>query len=218
MVTYSLWCVCGCRTATSITKPHGGLTVFMQAVRLPHGFYLTARSLQALRFLNLTLNFFQKPQRRKHASSASQCHRTVAVKWHTVFLLSLVPRKSYGGLTASLRRPHGALTAPLRRPYGELVVAATTVRVLYGRLPVSLRLPHGCWSHESYDRRKGTVTFVTTATAARKTLWFLQITCTNRRLQGVMPANIKESIKAPHHGPLLRGIQQWPVDSSHKVW
>ena len=140
MVTYSLWCVCGCRTATSITKPHGGLTVFMQAARLPHGFYLTARSLQALRFLNLTLNFFQKPQRRKHASSASQGHRTVAVRWHTVFLLSLVPRKSYGGLTASLRRRHGALTAAVRRTCGSCNNCEGVVRSPPGILAFTSRL------------------------------------------------------------------------------
>ena len=39
----------------------------------------------------------------------------MAVRWHAVFTLSLVPRKSYAGLTASLRRPHGALTAAVRQ-------------------------------------------------------------------------------------------------------
>ena len=52
----------------------------------------------------------------------------MGMRWHAVFTLSLVPRKSYGGLTA-----------PLRRLYSKLVVAATTVRSPYGHLPVSLR-------------------------------------------------------------------------------
>ena len=93
-----------------------------------------------------------------------------------IFTLSLVPRKSYGGLKASLWWP-----------YGDFVVAGTTVRGPYNRRTAASRAPWGhitvFWSRESYDHRQVAVTFVTTSTAARKTLRFLRITVTNRRPQ-----------------------------------
>ena len=69
-------------------------------------------------------------QRRNNTARSPYGRLAMAVVWHTVFTLSWVPRKSYG-----------VLTAPLRRPYGKLVVAATTVRSPHGPLPASLRSP-----------------------------------------------------------------------------
>ena len=185
MVTYSLRCVCGGRTATLVP----------QTVRRPYGFYANRtvtswfwarrKVIASLAFFLLDIKLFQKPQYR-NAATTPQGHRKVAygrlamaVRWHAVFTLSWVPRKSYGGLTASLRRPHGALTAAVRQTcnsHKNREVAARSP-------PVSLRSPYGFWSHESYDRRAFAVTFVTTTTAARKTLRFLKITLKSRRPQ-----------------------------------
>ena len=176
MVTYSLRCVCGGRTAT----------LAPQTVRRPYGFYAnctaTSRFLARRKviaslavFFNLTLNFFQKPQCRNHTARSSYGGRTVALRlpWGGIrFLPCLGCLENH---TAASRRPCGGLTAPLRRPCGKLVLAARTVRSPYGHLPVSLRSPYGFWFHESYDRRAVAVTFVTTTTVGRKTLRFLKI-------------------------------------------
>ena len=117
MVTYSLRPVCGGRTATLVP----------QIVRGPYDFYAnrTATSwfsahskviASLTSFLNFTLNFFSEtamPQHRNHTAKSPYGGLAMAVRWHTLFTLSWVPRKSHGGLTASLRRPHGVLTANL---------------------------------------------------------------------------------------------------------
>ena len=63
----------------------------------------------------------------------------MAVRWHTVFTLSWVPRKSYGGLTASLWRPHGALTAAVRQTCNSCKNREVAVRSPPGLLAVTLR-------------------------------------------------------------------------------
>ena len=116
MVTYSLRRVCGDRTATLIP----------QTVQRPYGFY--ANRTATLRFL----------ARRKVIASLAVC-----LTWHWTFFrnrnaatpqpyrkcivrspygdrmmtygltLSWVPRKSYGGLAAAVRRPYGDRTVNL---------------------------------------------------------------------------------------------------------
>ena len=113
----------------------------------------------------------------------------MTLRW---LMFSWVPRKSYGGLTASLRG-HRVL---LQRLYSELVVVATTVSVVrseYSCLPVSLQLPYGFLSHESYHHHTVAVTFVTTTTTAHKNLWFWKITFTNCR-----PQNHTATIQPQH--------------------
>ena len=63
----------------------------------------------------------------------------MAVRWHTVFTLSWVPRKSYGGLTVSLQRPHGALTAAVRQACSSCSDREVAVRSPPGLLAVTLR-------------------------------------------------------------------------------
>ena len=78
----------------------------------------------------------------------------MAVRWHTVFTLSWVPRKSYGGLTASLRRPHGALTAAVRQACSSCSHREVAVRSLPGLLAVTLRfliswIERSPWGHRN---------------------------------------------------------------------
>ena len=79
-----------------------------------------------------------------------QSHLKVTVRWpygrlamtvrlHTVFTLSWVPRKSYGGLTVSLWRPHGALTAAVRQTSNSCNNRKVAVRSPPGLLAVTLR-------------------------------------------------------------------------------
>ena len=82
----------------------------------------------------------------------------MAVRWHTLFTLSWVPRKSYGGLTASLRRPQGALTAAVRQTCYSCKNREVAVRSPPGLLVVTLRSPYGFWFHKSYDRRAVAIT------------------------------------------------------------
>ena len=63
----------------------------------------------------------------------------MAVRWHTVFTLSWVHRKSYGGLTASLRRPHGARTAAVQQTCNSCKNREVAVRSPPGLLAVTLR-------------------------------------------------------------------------------
>ena len=63
----------------------------------------------------------------------------MAVRWHTVFTLCWVPRKSHGGLSASLRRPHGALTAVVRQACSSCNDREVAVRSPPGLLAVTLR-------------------------------------------------------------------------------
>ena len=63
----------------------------------------------------------------------------MTVRWHTVFTLSWVPRKSYGGLTASFRWLHGALTAAVRQACSSCNDREVAVRSLPGLLAVTLR-------------------------------------------------------------------------------
>ena len=63
----------------------------------------------------------------------------MAVRYHTVFTLSWVPRKSYGGLTAFLQRPHGALTASVRQTCSSCNNREVAVRSPPGLLVVTLR-------------------------------------------------------------------------------
>ena len=170
MVTYSLRRVCEGSTATLVP----------QTVRRPYGFYAncTATSQFLARrkviaslafFFDLTLYFFRN---RSAVTAGPHSKVTVrwpygrlamAVRWHTVFTLSWVHRKSYGGLTT-----------PLRRPYDKL---ATDVRSPHGHLPVScLWSAYDFLFHKSYLRRAVAVTFVTTTTVACKTLRFLKTT------------------------------------------
>ena len=130
-------------------------------------------------FLNLTLNLFSEiamPQCRNHTARSSYGGLAMAVRWHTFFTLSWVPIKSCGGPAASLQWPHGALTAAVRQTCGSVNNHECAVRSPYGHLPVSLRSPYVFLFHESYNRRVVAVTFVTTTTIARKTLWFLKFT------------------------------------------
>ena len=126
-------------TLRFLCKPYGDLTVFStpQGHRKPCGFF------------NLTLNFFQKPQC-LNAATTPQPHRKVivrwsygrlamALRWHTFFTLSWVPRKSYGGLTAALRWPHGALTAAVRQTCNSCKNREVAVRSPPGLPAVTLR-------------------------------------------------------------------------------
>ena len=141
-------------------------------------FELAAMSSQTFRFfLNLTLNVFQKPQRRNDTATPPYDGPTVASRWPWGGIRFLPCLGCLVNRTAASRRHCGGLTVPLRRPYGKLVVAATThegaVRSPPGLLVVTY---YGFWSHESCDRLAVAVTLVTTATIARKTLRFLKIT------------------------------------------
>ena len=78
----------------------------------------------------------------------------MAVRWHTVFTLSWVPRKSYGGLTASLRRPHGALTAAVRQTCNSCKNREVAVRSPPGLLAVTLRFLISWIVRSSCGRRK----------------------------------------------------------------
>ena len=107
----------------------------MQTVRRPYGF-------QPCGFFNLTLNFFSEtamPQRRNHTSRSPYGRLAMTVGWHTVFTLSWVPRKSYGGLTVSLWRPRGALTAAVRQTSNSCNNRKVAVRSPPGLLAVTLR-------------------------------------------------------------------------------
>ena len=203
MVTYSLRRVCGGRTTTLVP----------QTVRRSYGFYAnrTATSRFFTRrkvigslafFFSSTLNFFSEtamPQPHRKVTVRWPYGRlAMAVRWHTVFTLSWVPRNR----AAASRRPYGGLMAPLRRPYGTLVAAATTVRSPFSPLPVSLRSPYDFLFHESYVHRAVAVTFVTTTTVACKILRFLKITfhTVDRR-----------TVRRPYGGSMIcdRGITQW---------
>ena len=156
MVTYNLRRVCGGRTTTIVP----------QTVRRPYGFYasrtatsrfLTRRKVIASLavFFNFTWNFFSEtamPQRRNHTARSPYGRLALAVRRYMVLNLSWVPRKSYGGLTASLRRPHGALTVAVRQtcsscnnrevtsgsPYGHLMVFDCMNRTIAVRSPQHL--------------------------------------------------------------------------------
>ena len=132
-------------------KPYGGLTALMQTVRPPHGFERAARSSQALHFFltwHKTFSETRMSQRRNHTARPPYGGPTVAfamaVRWHTVFTLSWVPRKSNGGLTAVLQRSHGTLTAAIRQTCGS----CKNMRLPNGRRTVASRYPYGFWSHE----------------------------------------------------------------------
>ena len=63
----------------------------------------------------------------------------MAVRWHTVFTLSWVPRISYGGLTAALRRPHSAHMAAVQQTCSSCNNREVNVRLSPGLLVVTLR-------------------------------------------------------------------------------
>ena len=173
MVTYSLRRVCGGCTAIlvpqTVRRPYVFLCKLYGDLK---GFSSPQCHRKPCRFFQLHINlFFRDPN-----ATTPQPHRNVTVwwpygglamgvMWNTVFILSWVPRKSYGGLTV-----------PFRRPYGKLVVAAMTLSVPPGHLPVSLRTTCGFLFQESYDRHAVAVTFVTTTIVARRTLRSLEIT------------------------------------------
>ena len=79
------------------------------------------------------------PQRRNHTSRSPYGRLAMTVGWHTVFTLSWVPRKSYGGLTVSLWRPRGALTAAVRQTSNSCNNRKVAVRSPPGLLAVTLR-------------------------------------------------------------------------------
>ena len=184
--TATLWFLC---------KPYGDLTVFStpQGHRKPCIF-----------FINLILNFFQKPQCH-NAATTPQGHRTVAARSPCdgrevayVFTLSWVPRKSYGGLTASWRRPHDTLTAAVRQTCNSRKSREVAVRSPPGLLAITLRF---FLFHESYDRRAVGVTFVTTITVGHKTLWFLQTvlqTVNRKRFTNRRPQNRTVTVRRLH--------------------
>ena len=130
MVTYSL------------RRPYDDLNSPTRTAALPSYASRTATSLfcspqgHRVFFLNLTLNFFQKPQHRKCITRSTCGDPALAVRWHTIFILSCEPRKSHCGLTAFLRwRPYGTRAAnlwQLQQPWGCRTVAP-------GLLPVILR-------------------------------------------------------------------------------
>ena len=93
-------------------------------------------------FYCLTLNFVSEtamPQRRNHTARSPYGDLAMAVRWHTVFTLSWLPRKSYGGLTVSLRWPRGALTATVLQTYSNSNNREVAVRSPPGLLAVTLR-------------------------------------------------------------------------------
>ena len=124
---------------------------FMQTVRRPYGFKLAARSSQALWIFNLTLNFFQKPQRR-NASTTPQVHRKVTVRWPYGDIRFLLSLWCPGNRTAILRWPYGALTAAVRLSRDSCNNREGTVRSPPGLLAAILqfliswivRSPCGC--------------------------------------------------------------------------
>ena len=126
MVTYSLRCVCGGRTATLIPQTIRWLCGFYTNRTATSRFLARRRVIASLAiFLTWHKTLFQKPQpHRKCIVGLSYGCRTVYARWHMVFTLFRVPRKSHGGLTASLQKPYSDLTAAVRR---------TAVRVSYGR-------------------------------------------------------------------------------------
>ena len=148
---------------------HIACSVFAAAVRRPYGFYAnrttTSRFLARRKviaslavFFKLTLNFFSEtamPQpHRKVIVRWPYGRLAIAVRWHTVFTLSWVPRKSYGGLTASLRRPHGALTAAVRQTCNSCKNREVAARSPPGLLAVTSRFLISWIVRSSCSRRK----------------------------------------------------------------
>ena len=94
-------------------KPYGGLNFLCK----PYGDLMVFSSPQGHRkpcgFFKLDIKLFQKPQCRNHITRSPYGGLVMAVRWHSVFTLSWVPKTSYGGLTAPLWRPQGGRTANL---------------------------------------------------------------------------------------------------------
>ena len=104
-------------------------------------------------------------------------------------------------LVAAARAPLGRRKETLRRLHSALAAAATTVRAPCdclavivraprGLLTGALRSPYGILFHDFYDCRADLVTFVNTASAARKALRFVKIPYTNRS---------RRTVRRQHH-------------------